>query len=220
MSGTILDKDMFSYINGLEPELTTYKEMDSTFDVIKRPLYYIKAGKMTYKEKVNTFNEQVKLIEKILKKYKDKKGIIHTFNYEISEWIKERVKDKRLIFHDSKNRDERYQEFLSSEEPKIMVSPSMISGIDLYGDLSRFSIIVKVPYPNISSNKIKARQKSNKNWYPYKTCCDIIQAYGRTTRSESDYSDTFMLDESFSNILKYNSKYLPRYFTNAIKILK
>jgi Rad3-related DNA helicase len=220
MSGTLLDKKMYSYINGLDENITTYKEMNSVFDIKKRPLYYIKVGKMTYKEKEKTFENQIEVINKILKKYKDKKGIIHTVNYELNNWLKEKIICDRFIFHDPDNREEKYQEFLESNEPKIMISPSMMSGIDLHSDRARFAIMLKIPYPNISSNKIKARQKSNKDWYNFKTCSDIIQTYGRTIRSESDYSDTFLLDESFSNILKYNSKYLPRYFTNAIKILK
>jgi len=105
-------------------------------------------------------------------------------------------------------------------EIKCIVSPSMMSGIDLKDDLSRFAIILKIPYPNISSNKIKSRQRSNRDWYDWKTIVDIIQTYGRTVRSEDDYSDTFILDSSLSDILKYKSKYLPRYFTNAIKTLK
>lgn len=220
MSGTILDKKIFSYINGLDENLTTYIDMDSMFNVEKRPLYYIKVGKMTFNDKEKTFNNQIILINKILKKYKNNKGIIHTVNYELSNWIKENISNDRLIFHDPENRDEKYDEFINSVDPKVMVSPSMMTGIDLKNDLARFSIIIKIPFPNISSNKIKSRQNNNKDWYVFKTCSDLIQAYGRTIRSEDDYSDTFILDESFSNILKYNSKYLPKYFTNAIKILK
>lgn len=220
MSGTILDKNMFSYINGLNPEESSYLEMNSTFKIKNRPLYYIKVGKMTYNEKLKTFEKQVKIIEKILKKYKDKKGIIHTVNYEITDWIKEKINDDRLLFHDTDNRDEIYDKFINSKKPNVLVSPSMMTGISLDDEKARFSIMIKVPYPNISSNKIKSRQKSNKDWYNFKSVSDIIQSYGRTIRSETDYSDTFILDESFSNILKYNTKYLPKYFTNAIKILK
>ncbi|MCB1713144.1 MAG: hypothetical protein KDH96_11930, partial [Candidatus Riesia sp.] len=220
MSGTILDKEMFSYINGLDKESTSYIEMDSTFDVKNRQIYYIKVGKMTYNERKKTFDSQVSIIKKILTKYKKSKGIIHTVNYEITEWLKDLVKDRRLLFHNGENRDEMYNKFIKSKSAKVMVSPSMMTGIDLKHDLSRFSIMLKMPYPNISSNKIKSRQDSNREWYSYKSVCDIIQTYGRTIRSETDYSDTFILDESFSNILKYNSKYLPRYFTEAIKVLK
>ena len=175
---------------------------------------------MTYNLKQTTFKNQVEIIKKILRKYKNDKGIIHTVNYEICEWVKEQIPDKRLIFHNSDDREDKYDEFISSPEPRIMVSPSMMSGIDLKNDLARFSIILKVPYPNISSNKIKSRQESNSDWYDWKTIADIVQCYGRTVRSEDDFSDTFILDESFSNILKYKSKYLPKYFTDSIKMIK
>jgi len=115
MSGTLLNKNMFSYINGIEPELTTYMEMDSVFNVKKRPLYYMKIGKMTYKEKSKTFDNQVDVINKILKKYKNDKGIIHTFNYEIVDWIKNKIKDKRLIFHNSDDRDKMYSITINDE---------------------------------------------------------------------------------------------------------
>jgi len=221
MSGTLLDKGMFSYINGLDIKLTTYKEMNSPFDIKKRPIFYIKGiGKMTFKEKEITFNKQIKIIEKILKKYKNKKGIIHTTNYEIANWIKDKIKDKRLMFHKSDDRDKIYDKFIKSKKPMVMVSPSMITGISLNDELSRFAIIVKIGYPNISSNKIKSRQQSNRDWYNFSTISSLIQAYGRIIRSNDDYGDTFILDDSFSNVLKYNSKYLPRYFTNAIKVLK
>jgi ATP-dependent DNA helicase DinG len=219
MSGTILDKNMYSFINGLDTELVRYQEMDSDFDLKKRPLYYIKVGKMTYKEREKTFEKQIEIINKILKKYKKDKGIIHTVNYEIADWVKNNIQSTRLIFHNGENRDEMYDKFIKAKTPKIMVSPSMMSGVDLKDDLSRFAIILKIPYPNISSNKIKARQRTNRDWYEWKTVVDLIQAYGRTIRSTDDYSDSFILDSSLSDIMKYKSKYLPRYFTNAIKIL-
>jgi ABC-type oligopeptide transport system ATPase subunit len=149
-------------------------------------------------------------------------GSIKVFDSNSSniEIKKDRIKDKRLIFHKSDNRDEMYDKFVNSKKPSIMVSPSMMSGVDLKDELSRFAIILKIPYPNISSNKIKGRQNSNRNWYSWKTVVDIIQTYGRTVRSHEDYADTFILDSSLSNIMKYNSKYLPRYFTDAIKTLK
>jgi Rad3-related DNA helicase len=219
MSGTILNKNMFSFINGINSEQSNYIEMDSVFDKSKRPLYYIQVGKMTYSDKKNTFNKQIGVINKILKKYKDKKGIIHTYNYELSNWIKDRIKDDRLMFHDSKNREVVYRKFIKSPLPSIIVSPSMMTGIDLKGDLARFSIILKMPYPNISSNKIKSKQQSNQNWYSFYTISTLIQMYGRTIRSIDDYSDTFILDSSFSNLIKYNSNYIPKYITNAIKLI-
>ena len=221
MSGTILDKDMFAYMNGLDTKLCSYYSVDSPFDIKNRPIYYIKVGKMTFNEKEKTWEKQKNVIDKIIKKNKNNKGIIHTSNYELSKWLQEYYKDNdRFIFHDSDTRDQALHKHILSDKPTILVSPSMMSGVDLKDDLSRFQIIMKIPYPNISSNKIKKRQKDNKDWYSWKTVADIIQCYGRSIRSEDDFAETYIIDESFSNILRYNYKFLPNWFTDAIKILK
>jgi len=137
------------------------------------------------------------------------------------KWIEESFSNnKRFIFHTSETRDEALYKHMHSTEPTILVSPSMMNGVDLKDDLSRFQIIMKIPYPNISSNKIKKRQQDFGEWYNWKTCADLIQMYGRSIRSEEDNAETYILDDSFSNILKYNYKYLPNWFTEAIKILK
>lgn len=219
MSGSILDKEMFSYLNGFDESLTDYYEVDSTFPVKNRPLYYYQAGKMTYNEKEETFQKQVKVIEKILQKYKNDRGIIHTTNYEIAKWLGSAITDKRLIFHESDNREKQLNK-MKKKKSGVIVSPSMTSGISLDDDLSRFQVLLKVPYPNISSNKIKARQTTNKKWYAWRTIVDIVQAYGRSTRSETDWSDTYILDSSFGDLLRFNRKMMPKYFVEAIKILK
>jgi len=219
MSASILDKDMFSYINGLEPKLTSYYEISTPFPAKNRKIYYLKVGKMNFHNKEKTFKEQIKWIKKILNKYKNKKGIIHTVNYEITEWVKENVDDERLLFHDTSNRQEILDKHLYSKEPTVLVSPSMMSGVDLKDDLARFQILLKIPYPNISSQKIKSRNKTNKNWYQFKTCVDIIQSYGRAVRSNEDYADFYILDSNFSDVIKYSSHYLPEYLQSAIKTL-
>lgn len=219
MSGSILDKDLFSFLNGFDEKITDYYEFDSTFPLANRPLYYVKTGKMTYSQREYTFKEQVKVIEKILKKYKEERGIIHTTNYEIANWLEKDIKDRRLIFHETENREEQLNK-MKKKKNGIIVSPSMTSGISLDDDLSRFQILMKVPYPNISSNKIKARQASNKKWYAWRTIVDIVQAYGRSVRNKDDWAHTFILDSSFDDLLRYNRKLMPKYFIEAVKILK
>ena len=221
MSGTILDKDIFAYLNGLEPSLCSYFNIKSPFSAKRRPIYYIKVGKMTFENKEATWEKQKEILDKIINRNKDKKGIIHTTNYEIAGWIKEYYKDNsRFLFHTPDDRDKVLYEHVTSTKPTILVSPSLMNGVDLKDELSRFQVILKIPYPNIKSEKIKKRQKDYPQWYAWKTCVDLIQSYGRSIRSETDWAETYILDESLSNILKYNYKYLPEYFTEAIKLLK
>jgi ATP-dependent DNA helicase DinG len=220
MSATILDRSLFSFINGLDEDLTSYYEIPSPFDLKNRPIYYLKIGRMSFNSKEETFKKQVVWVKKILSKYKDKKGIIHTANYEITEWIKENIMDSRLLFHNTEDRNEILEHHLTSKEPTILVSPSMMEGISLDDDLARFQIIMKIPFPSLASKKIKTRQKIKPEWYSYKACLDTIQASGRGNRSTTDYCDTFILDSNFSDLLKYNSNLLPQYFTESIKVLK
>ena len=220
MSGTILDKELFSYVNGLEPELTTYLELPTSFDIKRHPLYYIKCGKMTYTEKQETFKKQIAYIDKILKKYPDKKGVIHCNSYEFNTMLQEQYVNKRLLFHTPENRDEMLEKHINADYPSVIVSPSMVSGVDFKDELSRFQIILKVPFPFLGSNKVKRRMETNKKWYPHRTVCDLIQMCGRSMRSHEDYCNTFILDSSLSDLLKYNGDLLPRWFSNSIKELK
>lgn len=220
MSGSILDKELFSYINGLSDEDTSYYDTPSTFPLNRRPIYYIKVGKMNWENKEKTFKKQIEYIDKILKKNKDKKGIIHIGTYELLEKLQQQYINKRLLFHTPENRDEMLKKHINANYPSVIVSPSMGTGVDLKDDLSRFQIIVKIPFPYLGSNKIKLRQKSNPKWYSWKTVVDIIQQYGRSIRSNEDWAETFILDSNFSDLIKYNGKIMPRWFTDAIKILK
>lgn len=220
MSATILDKKMFSYINGLDESVTSYYEIPSPFPLKNRPIYYLKIGKMNFYNKEETFKKQIPWIKKILAKYKNSKGIIHTANYEITNWLKENVMDSRLLFHDSEDRTEILEKHLTSIEPTVLVSPSMMEGISLDDELARFQILLKINYPNISSNKIKQRQKIKPEWLSWSACVNTIQSAGRGVRNGDDYCDTFILDSNFSDLLKYNSHILPKYFTDAIKQLK
>jgi len=220
MSASILDKNMFSFINGLDEGLTSYYEIETPFSIKNRKIYYMKIGKMNWSSKEETFQKQISWINKILEKYKDKKGIIHTTNYEITEWLKTHILNERFLFHETEDRHDILEKHIHSTEPTVLVSPSMMSGIDLKDDLARFQILLKIPYPNISSNKIKARQKTNPDWYTWKTVVDTLQAYGRAVRSDTDYADMFILDSNFSDLLKYNSHIIPNYMLNAIKQLK
>jgi len=48
----------------------------------------------------------------------------------------------------------------------------------------------------------------------------LIQTTGRGVRGDDDRCDTYILDSNFSDLLKYNSHMIPKYFTDAIKTLK
>ena len=217
----ILDKNMFAYLNGLEPNLCTYFNVDSPFAIKNRRVKYIKVGKMSFNEKKETWLKQQSVLEKIFNKHKNEKGIIHTGNYELAEWLKEKYgKNEKFLFPTVEDKDAILLKHIQSKKPTILVSPSMMNGVDLKDDLSRFQVILKMPYPNLKSNRVKKRMNDYKDWYSYKTVADLIQSYGRSIRSDDDYAITYILDSNFSNILQRSYKLLPIWFINAISELK
>lgn len=216
MSGTILDKNLFCQLNGLDVTKAVYYSIPSPFNVKNRPIYYMPVGKMSYKSKEETFKKYVPYIQKILNKYKNQKGIIHTNSFELANWIKHSIKDPRLIFHDSSNKDEMLKMHFESEEPTVIVSPSMDTGVSFDHDKSRFQIITKVPYPSLGSQKNKLRQKNNPEWYQWKTITGIIQMTGRSVRSENDWADTIIIDGAFSDVIRYSGHLIPDWVQSAI----
>ena len=218
MSGTILNQELFSFIMGVEEDQVSYLSLPCPFVAEKRPIIYLKFGKMSYYNKKDTFSRAVPILGKILEKNHEVKGIIHTSNYEFSNWIKSSIKDSRLIFHDSSTREASLEKHLRSQNSTVLVSPSMINGIDLKDDLSRFQVILKVPFPNLLSTKIKKRLETRKEWYNWKSLVDLLQAYGRSIRNDDDWAETYILDECFDQILENNN--VPQYFLDALKIKK
>lgn len=217
MSGTIIDGNTFSFLNGIDEKKFAILTQTSPFDAEKRPFYYYPLGKLTYQQKESSWKNFPPVIKQILKKYKGKKGIIHTNSYEFLEYLRNDVKDDRLIFVDPDKRDIKLEEHINRVDDCVLVSASMAEGIDLKDDLSRFQIILKVPYPNLSSKVNQMRLKNKSSWYALKTIQTIIQSYGRSVRNSEDYCDTFMLDSCFGDILANNTRMFPRYFIDALK---
>ena len=217
MSGTILDKNLFCQLNGLDVTKAAYYSIPSPFEAKNRPIIYMPLGKMSYKNKEETFQRYIPYIKKILNKYAGQKGIIHTNSFELSNWIQKSIDDERLVFHDSTNKDEILKWHIEADRPTVLVSPSMDTGVSLDDDLARFQIIAKIPYPSLASQKNKMRQINNPEWYAWKTSASLQQACGRAVRGSDDYADTIILDGSFGDVLRHSSHLLPDWFQESIK---
>lgn len=217
MSGTILDKNLFCQLNGLDVEKAIYYSIESPFPVKNRPVYYMPLGKMSYKSKDDTFKNYIPFIHKILNKYSDKKGIIHTNSFELASWISRDIKDPRLVYHDSSNKDEVLQEHYNTDKPTVIVSPSLSVGVSFDDDKARFQVIAKVPYPSLASQKNKLRQKMNPDWYSWRTVGSVCQMAGRPIRSVDDYADTIIIDSNFGDLLRYSGHLFPQWFLDSIK---
>lgn len=217
LSGTIINKDMFCFMMDFNKKQTSYMALETPFPKENRPIYYIKAGKMSYKEKHKTFITATSIIEEIVDQFKQEKGIIHTGNYEFAFHLMKNSSNIRYLFHESsEDREESYLHHLENKRPTVLVSPSMMNGVDLKDELSRFQIISKIPYPHLGNKKVQQRKEVSPEWYVWRAIVDMVQSYGRSIRSEDDYASTFLIDECFDALMSYNKHMIPKYFLEAI----
>jgi ATP-dependent DNA helicase DinG len=214
LSGTILDRVFFTKMMGVEPSEAEYISLDSPFAVENRKIIYKPVVNFSFANKLEAIKFIIPEIERVLEIHKNEKGIIHTANYEVARWVMGMIKNDRLITHDNKNREFILTTHLHNNKPTVLVSPSMMNGIDLRDDFSRFQVIAKVPFPNLSNEKVKRRMQTNSKWYQWKTLCDIVQACGRSVRNMNDYATTYIFDANFDNVLRGIT--LPMYLKKSI----
>jgi Rad3-related DNA helicase len=80
--------------------------------------------------------------------------------------------------------------------PAVLISPSMFEGIDLPGNLSRFQILVKAPFPSLGDKRMKFILDKYPELYNVITIMKMVQGAGRSVRSADDYAVTYILDQN------------------------
>src|SRR3972149_4166172 len=219
MSGTLLDKETFCRNVGIPEHNAEFVSLESPFELKNRPIFYINVGSMSYKNIDETLPKMVVVIKDIIfsEDHKRDKGIIFSHTYKNAKYIYDHIKTKRFLLHDSSNRMEVYNFHLNSKEPTILLSPSLSEGIDLFDNISRFQIIVKVPFPYLGDKFVIEKMKRIKNWYNWETIKTIIQASGRSIRNVDDYSITYILDKDFEFFYKNNISMFPVWWRNSVQ---
>jgi Rad3-related DNA helicase len=217
MSATIVDKDIFCQSLGLEPDSVAFMSIQTPFPVENRPIHYLPVGSMSKDNIEKTLPVLAETVKMLLEKHSNEKGIIHAVNYRIAKYLQETVNSPRLMLHDSKNREEVLKLHISSKDPTVLLSPSMMEGVDLFDDLSRFQIVCKVPFPYLGDLVVKRRMESNKRWYSYTTAKSVIQSLGRSIRNEKDFAVSYILDVDWSRFYRNNSGMFPKEYSGTVE---
>ncbi len=205
-------------------------EVPSEFDPKKSPIYYKSVGKMTNDLKDISFPLIMKEINSVIKERQDVKGIIHTFSYDLrpgipySKAIPERLDPelRHLIFsQDRYDRKGSLDKWMKLKEPSVFLSTNMTEGLNLKGDLCRYQIYLKVGYPNTTDKRVTKRlELGHWLWYTMQALEDIEQASGRATRDFDDYSEMFIFDSSFANIITKYYKFIKPWFKARLKFVQ
>jgi ATP-dependent DNA helicase DinG len=227
MSATITPKTM-TYL-GVQRQDFAFWEEPSSFPVARRPVYQYGKLRLRYPED-DLLPWLVRYIDEIIKARPGVRGIIHCGAFWRGDYLLEHSQyAHRMITHKSaswRGRGRSLAEALveyrtrpiTSEDGVWLVSPSVTTGYDFTGDQCRVQIVAKVPFPDSGSALIKARMKKDGDYTNYLALQTLVQAVGRSVRSEADYAETFIVDRQIDWLLGSKYHHLsPQWFREAVK---
>jgi Rad3-related DNA helicase len=221
MSATILDAPTFLRGLGIDPADAEVIDVPSTFPPENRPVVLRPAARLTRHVLDRELPKLVAAVAAIMDEHPDEKGVIHAHSYKIAGYLYANLpSDKRarlVTHHGSDGRDAALADHVLSDEPTVLLTPSMTEGIDLADDLSRWQVICKIPYPYLGDPQIAARKNVDPAWYDWRTCLGIVQGYGRSVRSDSDYAVTYVLDADFPAWFTRQRARFPEWFVEAVR---
>lgn len=221
LSATILDAPTFLGSLGVEPGLAEVITVPSSFPPRNRPVVLRPAARLTRHYLDRELPLLSAAIAELAMRHEDEKGVIHAHSYKIASYIANNLPEEvrwRVVSHISADgRDAALAQHLSSDEPTILLTPSMTEGIDLADDLARWQVLCKVPYPYLGDKQVAARMARDRGWYEWRTSLAVVQAYGRSVRSETDRAVTYLLDADFPAFISRQRKRLPEWFMEAVQ---
>jgi ATP-dependent DNA helicase DinG len=224
ISATILDVDVWAKNLGFSRDEVELIVTPCDFPVENRLIYKSFCGNMGFRYFTREQNPRdptepkfITKIAQILNRHKGQRGIIHCHSFSLSKLLFQEGDTDRFLFQEHFNsKDEMLAEHARRTD-SVIVAPAMHEGLDLKGDLSRFQVIAKVPWPNMKDRIIAERMKRDAAWFSWLTALKMVQSYGRSIRSKTDWATTYILDAGFEAFLWKNGQMLPDWFKEALR---
>ena len=193
--------------------------MSNNFDYKKSPIVFVNRNKLSFREREQNLPKVVKTLDKILEKHKGQSGIIHAGSYDFMDYINAKSKHRfSFITYDSAKERGGAIDLFNKTDGKVLLGPSLLEGLDLKDEKSRFQIFFKVPYPSLGDPLVKAKMQAFPGWYDWKTGISIQQGAGRSIRSKDDWAVTYILDACFRSLINKEG-FFPPSFEERIKTI-
>ena len=154
-------------------------------------------------------------VQDILTHHAEEKGVIHTHTHELTQYIKDNIKDPtgRLIYREpGTSNEDILEQHKDTDRHTVLISPSLTYGVDLKDELARFQIILKLPYLPLLDKRVKKLFDEDPEWYENKMLNTLVQSCGRATRHGKDWAITYILDGLSGKIIPKCKYKLPKHF--------
>ena len=221
MSATVFSKEAFCRALGVpEAETAFIRVKESSFPVENRRIYSLAVARLSKESMDARMGEIARAVDEIMTRHAGERGIIHTTSYAQDRYIREHVSPinrARLSSTEGVSSRPALLKAHGSRDESVLISPSLNQGVDLKDELSRFQILVKVPYPDLSDRRTKIKLERNPGWYDWQTALRLVQTYGRSVRNETDHAVTYVLDSHFPSFVRNHRDLFPEYFLEAIR---
>ncbi len=212
VSATLIEKTLF--MSGIGRANFDFYEYDSDFDPKRGPIYYVPTMK------VKGLNQDLSLLwalfDRIAAKRKTR-GIVHTISYARQQELYERSRFyERMIINDKGEAPtEKIEQYLALPG-SVLVSPSVGTGYNFEDDACRWQFLAKVPFEPPSKIQ-KARQEEDKEYVYHRAWQYIVQAFGRSVRSKTDWAEGFIGDMQMEWMISRYKHLAPRSFHAIFK---
>jgi ATP-dependent DNA helicase DinG len=202
---------------GINMREAEFKEWPRVFPANRTPVYAVPTIRMNHRNTEEDLTKWVSRIDEIIGSRLDRKGIIHTVSYQRQKYILEHSRYAANMLAntgapDSDSALEIMAKFKASSAPSILVSPSFSTGVDFPGRACEWQIICKVPFADLRSKVMAARNERNKVYVNYLAMQEIVQSCGRASRHKFDRSENFIIDSNMLWFLQQNKGLAPRWF--------
>lgn len=191
-----------------------FKSVPMTFPKENRPIItkYM-GGKMTNKGEKKHWDINVRTLDKIIDHHEEDRGVVHTQSYDRAKKLADDLEND--VFVHVRTEKDVITSWLESDR-NVLLSPSIKEGVDLKGDICRYQVLFKAPFPHIKDSRVNylINELNDWEWYYDKTAEGIVQSYGRAIRSKDDEAKYYVLDSSFKDVIKRAD--IPEWFEEAM----
>ena len=198
LSATLTPKT--SSLIGFSTADVAFHSIPSSFPRERRPVYLVTAAPAVFVDSKHAEEAwlemwRIRIDNLIRPRLESGSGLIHTVAYKRGKYLQKTSQfRKEMIFHDSKGTADAVKLFRDSDEPRILVSPSIHPGWDFPYDHARWQIVGKMPFPDTRGPIMEARMKEDPEYSANLTATTLQQIAGRIVRAEDDWGETLIVD--------------------------
>ena len=220
MSATICGEDAYAKELGFQDHKWASVSVRHPIPADRRKVYFHPLGWMSAKTEEKDFHNTAKFVDE-LNEFYGKNMMIHTASYKRANKISDLAfapvdvpkSAKEAISILKRGNTDRN----GNVSHAIVASPSIMAGVDGKDDICRINVIAKMPFPSFGDPRIRYISSKKPYLISQQVVRHIVQAAGRATRHEEDFSYTYIIDGMFDKLFKENKAMFPKWFTESIQ---